>query len=96
MFESLTITGTLWYQFVDRTSSLTFVSGLYIIIIGSSVELQCHVLVGGPRKTLYTDMVIAAHAICVRTTMLSLCTIANFLGSQPQDKHNASSNSKMS
>lgn len=35
MFESLTITGTLWYQFVDRTSSLTFVSGLYIIIIGS-------------------------------------------------------------
>ena len=39
MFESLTITGTLWYQFVDRTSSLTFVSGLYIIIIGSSVEL---------------------------------------------------------
>ena len=38
MFESLTITGTLWYQFVDRTSSLTFVSGLYIII-GSSVEL---------------------------------------------------------
>lgn len=40
MFESLTITGTLWYQFVDRTSSLTFVSGLYIIIIGSSVELQ--------------------------------------------------------
>lgn len=39
MFESLTITGTLWYQFVDRTSSLAFVSGLYIIIIGSSVEL---------------------------------------------------------
>ena len=39
MFESLTITGTLWYQFVDRTSSLTFVSGLYIIIIGSSVGL---------------------------------------------------------
>ena len=26
--------------------------------------------------------------------MLSLCTIANFLGSQPQDKHNASLNSK--
>lgn len=42
MFESLTITGTLWYQFVDRTSSLTFVSGLYIIIIGSSVELLSH------------------------------------------------------
>ena len=39
MFESLTITGTLWYQFVDRTSSLTFVSGLYIIIIGSRVVM---------------------------------------------------------
>ena len=64
MFESLTITGTLWYQFVDRTSSLTFVSGLYIIIIGSSVELQCHVLDEGRRKnTLSTDMDIAAHAI---------------------------------
>ena len=68
----------------------------FILLKHRSVELQCHVLVGGPRKTLYTDMVIAAHAICVRTTMLSLCTIANFLGSQPQDKHNASSNSKMS
>lgn len=64
MFESLTITGTLWYQFVDRTSSLTFVSGLYIIIIGSSVELQM------PRSksevvgiTFIQSMVIAAHAI---------------------------------
>ncbi len=29
-----------------------------------SVELQCyHFLIGGPRKTLHTDMVIAAHAI---------------------------------
>lgn len=64
MFESLTITGTLWYQFVDRTSSLTFVSGLYIIIIGSSVELQCsHLQSEALGKPIQTDVPIAAHAI---------------------------------
>lgn len=39
---------------------------------------------------------IAAHAICVRTTMLSLHLIENFLRFQVQDKHNASSFSRMS
>ncbi len=72
MFESLTITGTLWYQFVDRTSSLTFVSGLYIIIIGSSVELQCHVFVEGRRKTLMSRCSNSSPRYSVRTTMPSL------------------------
>ena len=72
MFESLTITGTLWYQFVDRTSSLTFVSGLYIIIIGSSVELQCHVFVEGRRKNLMSRCSNSSPRYSVRTTMPSL------------------------
>ena len=72
MFESLTITGTLWYQFVDRTSSLTFVSGLYIIIIGSSVELQCHVFVEGRRKNLMSRCSNSSPRYSVGTTMLSL------------------------
>lgn len=88
--------GIFWYHLYDMSNYKLCNLDTYNHNFGSSVRLQCHVLVGGPRKTLYTDMVIAAHAICVRTTMLSLCTIANFLGSQPQDKHNASSNSKMS
>lgn len=50
MFESLTITGTLWYQFVDRTSSLTFVSGLYIIIIGSKCGVDFVYLIEGSDK----------------------------------------------
>lgn len=33
----------------------------------------------GRRKPVYTDVVIAAHAYCVRTTMLSLYTFENFL-----------------
>ena len=34
-----------------------------------------HSKVGGRRKNLYSEgMVIAAHAICVRTTMLSTCS----------------------
>ena len=37
------------------------------------------------------DVTIAAHAICVRTTMLSLHLIENFLRFQVQDEHNASS-----
>ena len=45
---------------------------------------------------LGTDVTKAAHAICVRTTMLSLHLIENFLRFQVQDKHNASSFSHMS
>ncbi len=37
-----------------------------------------------------TNVVIAAHAIRVRTTMPSLAFFENFLGFQLQDKHNAS------
>ena len=37
-----------------------------------------------------TNVVIAAHAICVRTTMPPLAFFENFLGFQLQDKHNAS------
>ena len=33
---------------------------------------------------------IAAHAICVRTTMPSLCSVLNFLRSRLTRKHNAS------
>ena len=33
---------------------------------------------------------IAAHAICVRTTMLSLCSVLNFLRSRLTREHNAS------
>lgn len=33
-----------------------------MMLFGSSVELQCHVLIGGRRKNLCTDMVIAPHA----------------------------------
>ena len=43
-----------------------------------------------------TNVVIAAHAICVRTTMPPLVFVENFLGFQLQDKHNASSFSHMS
>ena len=46
--------------------------------------------IGGPEKALCTDVTIAAHAIGVRTTMLSLYTIESFSGFQLQDKHNAS------
>ncbi len=46
--------------------------------------------IGGPEKALCTDVTIAAHAISVRTTMLSLYTIENFSGSQLQDEHDAS------
>ena len=46
--------------------------------------------IGGPEKALYTDVTIAAHAIGVRTTMLSLYTIESFSGFQLQDEHNAS------
>ena len=52
-------------------------------------------LIGGPEKAHDADVTIAAHAICVRTTMLSLHLIENFLRFQVQDKHNASSNSNM-
>ena len=55
-------------------------------------QLQMKVL----RKPVQTDVVIAAHAIRVRTTMLSLHLIENFLRFQVQDKHNASSFSHMS
>ena len=41
-------------------------------------------------KPEYTNVVIAAHAICVRTTMPPLVFVENFLGFQLQDKHNAS------
>ena len=37
-----------------------------------------------------TNVVIAAHAIGVRTTMPPLAFFENFLGFQLQDKHNAS------
>ncbi len=46
--------------------------------------------IGGPEKALCTDVTIAAHAIGVRTTMLSLYTIESFSGFQLQDEHNAS------
>lgn len=49
------------------------------------------------RKPIYTDMIIAAHAICVRTTMPSLYILLKV--SQVfklQDKHNASFLSNMS
>lgn len=51
-----------------------------------------HVQTDGPEKTNDADVTIAAHAICVRTTMLSLAS--NLKGSQVfklQDEHNASS-----
>ena len=41
-------------------------------------------------ETIDADVTIAAHAICVRTTMLSLHLNENFLRFQVQDKHNAS------
>ena len=56
-----------------------------------------HVQTDGPEKTNDADVTIAAHAICVRTTMLSLAS--NLKGSQVfklQDEHNASYFSKMS
>ena len=45
----------------------------------------------GPEKAYDADITIAAHAVCVRTTMLSLAS--NLKGSQVfklQDEHNAS------
>lgn len=59
------------------------------MLFGSSVELQCNVLVDGRRKPLCTDVVIASHAN-MRTAILSLYTFENFLRFQLQDKHNAS------
>ena len=49
------------------------------------------ILLDGPEKAYDADTTIAAHAICVRTTMLSLAS--NLKGSQVfklQDEHNAS------
>jgi len=46
--------------------------------------------IGGPEKTLCTDITVADSRICVRTTMLSLYTIEKFSGFQLQDTHNAS------
>lgn len=51
----------------------TAVSPCLIIYI-RSVELYDHVEIEGPRKTCSTNVVIAAHAYSVRTTMPSLCT----------------------
>lgn len=76
MFESLTITGTLWYQFVDRTSSLTFVSGLYIIIIGSSVELLVYLTIGiwrGPRTNKQYPTLEQYIEDDIATQVMSVC-----------------------
>lgn len=51
-----------------------------------SLQIRLEVL----RKPEYTNVVIAAHAIHVRTTMPPLVFFENFLGFQLQDKHNAS------
>ena len=61
-----------------------------------SVELYATLLLEGRRKPIDADVVIAAHAIRVRTTMPSLHLIENFLRFQVQDKHNASFFSNMS
>lgn len=37
-----------------------------------------HVQTDGPEKTNDADVTIAAHAICVRTTMLSLASVSEF------------------
>lgn len=45
-------------------------------------------------KTFLREMVIAAHAISVRTTMHTLLKVLNFLRSRLRDEHNASYFSK--
>ena len=54
------------------------------------VELQYHVSDWRSKENLVHDYGNNSPRYSVRTTMPSLCTIVNFLGSQSQDKHNAS------
>ena len=73
---------TYWYKYLCSSRK--------VFIKWRSVELQCYVPNEGPEKTQWADVVIAAHAICVRTTMLSLLIYESFSGFHSQDKHNAS------
>ena len=41
-------------------------------------------------RTFLREMVIAAHAVSVRTTMRTLLKVLNFLRSRLRDEHNAS------
>ena len=55
--------GIFWYHLYDMSNYKLCNLDTYNHNFGSSVELQCHVLVDGRRKPLCTDVVIAAHAI---------------------------------